>query len=220
MKLTKAPILRLYHLTIESKDKQKFEDEGVRSMTTSIKNEAGTLFMMASHEDQAGTSNYVLECYQDLSHYQVHAASPQFKHYGQVAQKVLAGRAMFELTPQLVATKPEKLMVTGNNNYYLRLLALSLKNNGQARFAKALRNELKMAVAQEKGVKAALAGTLPQKSNEWRILEVYQDQATYQKHLQTEWFKDFSQQIEPLIAKVTIHELKVDTLVDQGQIEY
>lgn len=220
MKLTEAPILRLYHLTIATKDKTKFEKEGFHNMTTSIKNEPGTLLMAATHEDKAGTSNYVLECYQDIAHYQVHAASPQFKHYGQVAQAVLTGRNMFELKPQLIATKPQRLMITGQNAYYLRLLALSLNAGQEDEFAAALRTELKTAVAQEEGVKAALAGSLQQNTQEWRILEIYQDKAAYEQHLQTSWFKLFGKQIKPAVSKAKVHELIADTLVDQGKIDY
>lgn len=220
MKLTKEPLLRLYHLTIAAKDKQKFEDEGVRNMTTSIKKEPGTLFMTATHEDEAGTSNYVLECYQDSAHYQIHAASPQFKHYGLVAQKVLTGRKMFTLKPQLVLTKPEKLLITGQNDYYLRLIKLKLDEGKLSSFKAALAKEMRTAVAKEKGLKAVLAGNLANSQNEWRILEAYQNQKAYANHQQTEWFKQFTAAAKEMITKADAIHLTTDTLVDQGELVY
>lgn len=220
MKLTKEPLLRLYHLTIAAKDKQKFEDEGVRNMTTSIKKEPGTLFMTATHEDEAGTSNYVLECYQDSAHYQIHAASPQFKHYGSVAQKVLTGRKMFTLKPQLVLTKPEKLLLTGQNDYYLRLIELKLAEGKLSSFKAALAKEMGTDITKEKGVKAVLGGNLADFQNEWRILEAYQNKAAFASHQQTEWFKQFTAAAKETIIKADVIELTVDTLVDQGQLIY
>lgn len=220
MKLSQTPILRLYHLTIDSKNKEKFEAEGVRNMTTSIKNEAGTLFMTATHADQAGQSNYVLECYQDLAHYNIHAHSPQFKHYGSVAQQVLTGHKMFELTPRLIETKPEKLLVTGRNNYYVCLRAVSLVEGAFPRFSQALQTETAWASRQEANFLAVLAGSLLKSENEWRILEVYRNQAAYQKHLQTDWFKQFASQTKAMIDQAQSTQLTVATLVDQGSLEY
>ncbi|WP_254260538.1 putative quinol monooxygenase [Lactobacillus helveticus] len=59
---------------------------------------------MLGHDDKLGESNYVIECYQDEEHYQIHANSPQFKHYGQVAKKIITGTEMINLKPELVKT--------------------------------------------------------------------------------------------------------------------
>lgn len=75
MKLINAPIMRIFHLNINAPNRTAFVNEGKHNMMTSIKNEPGTLFMLAGHDDKLGESNYVIECYQDEEHYQIHAKS-------------------------------------------------------------------------------------------------------------------------------------------------
>ncbi|MBW7986503.1 antibiotic biosynthesis monooxygenase [Lactobacillus helveticus] len=104
MKLINAPIMRIFHLNINAPNRTAFVNEGKHNMMTSIKNEPGTLFMLAGHDDKLGESNYVIECYQDEEHYQIHANSPQFKHYGQAAKKIITGTEMINLKPELVKT--------------------------------------------------------------------------------------------------------------------
>ena len=104
MKLINAPIMRIFHLNINAPNRTAFVNEGKHNMMTSIKNEPGTLFMLAGHDDKLDESNYVIECYQDEEHYQIHANSPQFKHYGQVAKKTITGTEMINLKPELVKT--------------------------------------------------------------------------------------------------------------------
>jgi quinol monooxygenase YgiN len=218
MKLSNPPILRLYHLTIDAKDREAFAAEGVRNMTTSIANEPGTLLMAATYADPAGTSNYIIECYKDAASYQVHANSPQFKHYGAVASQVLTGKAMFELTPQLIVTKNAALNVSGPNSFYLRLISAQIPANRSQAFKEALTTEMKAGLKQEPGLLGCLAGTLADKPAAWRILEIYADQPAYQAHLQGTAFKMFADQTKDLIEQAAATELKTDTLVDQGKL--
>ena len=73
MNLETAPILRLYKLEIDSKNREKYLQVGKDNMLTSIENEPGTVFMETGHEDEAGSINYVFECYQDMAKYNIHA---------------------------------------------------------------------------------------------------------------------------------------------------
>lgn len=218
MKLTNPPILRLYHLTIAAKDQAVFVAEGVRNMTTSIANEPGTLLMAATHADPAGTSNYIIECYQNDKAYQVHANSPQFKHYGKVAGQVLTGRAVFELTPQLILTKKTAFKISGANSFYLRLVQVKVEEAGSKYFKEALQTEMTTGLNQEPGLLGCLAGTLADHRNEWRILEIYADQPAYQAHLQSAAFNNFSKNIQKLVDSAEAVELTADTLVDQGEL--
>ncbi len=68
--------------------------------------------MLATHADAAGTDNFIFEVYRDAAAYDVHAKSPQFKRYGQVAQQVLTQRAMTELNPKLLISPKRELRLT------------------------------------------------------------------------------------------------------------
>lgn len=109
MNLQQAPIFRMYKLVINPDDRQAFLDEGANNFQTSFKNEANTLMMLSSHLDTAGTINFVFEMYKDNASYQIHANSPQFKRYGQLAQKIVKEKSLQELEPLFLDVSQLKL---------------------------------------------------------------------------------------------------------------
>ena len=220
MRLEDAPILRFYHLTIDEKDKDKFEEEGVRNMTTSIKDEPGTLFMAASHDDPDGVSNYVIECYKDEKSYKIHAGSPQFAHYATIAKEVIKERDMFELTPQLILTKEKPLKITGKNHHYVVMRKITLVDQYLEKFDDKLQSEMENALVNEDGFKGVVAGNMFDIENEWRILEIFEDKAAYEAHLKTDWHQKFAANTQEMIYDSEDIKLTADTIVDQGELIY
>lgn len=125
MELRKPPIMRIFHLTVDQKDVVAFNQEGVNNMTTSIENEPGTLLMFDGHDDQSGTSNYVIECYQDAAHYEIHANSPQFNHYKQIAKNIITGTTVNNLNPQFLKVTSPAIKTMDHNHYYAHLLEIN-----------------------------------------------------------------------------------------------
>lgn len=204
MKLTQPPIFRMYHLTIEHKDQKAFVAEGTHNMFTSIENEPQTLAMYATHSDELGESNFIFELYQDSDSYQVHANSPQFKRYGQLAQQVLVGRHMYELHPQLLLTSDNDIKVNGSD-VPVTLTEFTLKSDKIDTF----KNNLQQLVPANIG-KAIYVATQGDSETNWISLEVgdLNDQSILQQLIQ-ENQKTFSQR-----------HLIFDTMVSQPLIEY
>lgn len=204
MKLTQTPILRMYHLTIAQTDQTAFVDEGTHNMFTSFENEPGTLAMYATHSDKLGESNFIFELYQDLAHYQIHANSPQFKQYGQLAQKVLTGRKMIELQPELILTN-EQNKVSGVNDNQVVLSEFTLQENAVNDFL----TGLKKLTTTDIGTAVYVAAKNVEKT-EWMSLEVNpsKDNSALQQLIQT--FQ---------VTKTT-RKLTVDTMVNRSDIEY
>lgn len=204
MKLTQAPIFRMYHLTIAQTDQTAFVDEGTHNMFTSFENEPGTLAMYATHSDKLGESNFIFELYQDLAQYQIHANSPQFKRYGQLAQKVLTGRKMIELQPELILTNEEN-KVSGVNDSQVVLSEFSLSENDVNDFL----TGLKKLSATDIGTAIYVAAKNVEKTD-WMSLEINPSENN----------SALQQLVQAFQITKTTKKLTVDTMVNRPKIEY
>jgi len=215
MRLTKRPIFRMYKLTISSDNSDAFVKEGTHNMVTSIENESGTLAMFATHEDLAGTTNYVFEMYQDLDNYNVHANSPQFKHYGQVAQNVLTGHEMQELKLQYLDTKDTDLKVSGKNEYAINCSEVTIAKSSVKEFKNLLEKSISDSIVNEPGTVACYAATSDETETQWIILSVYKDITAQNLHVE-----GTNQNVSKLVVSQTNHQLHVDTMVSKGKLEF
>lgn len=195
MKLINAPIMRLFHININAQDRTDFVNEGKHNMMKSIENEPGTLFMLAAHDDDLGESNYVIECYQDEEHYQIHANSPQFKHYGQVAKKIITGTKMINLQPEVIKTIDILFRIVDKQDLIAKLT--KIKINEDIDFEKLINDEDQI----------VLAGKDQRNFNEGWILEV-SPRSEIESNITNK--VDILDQIR----------LTIDILVDQGSLSY
>jgi len=215
MELTKKIIFRMYKLMIDRTDRKTFANEGTHNMLTSIQNELGTLMMLATHEGGAGTTNYIFELYQDLDNYKIHADSPQFKQYGQVAQKVLKGREVNELNLQFLDTKDVPLRVSGENNYAVHLTEITIAKRSVKKFKEELKKSIVDSIANEAGTLACYAATTDNSQTKWVILSVYKDVLAQNEHAEKS-----NPQLADLIIDQNKHQLHVDTMVSQGELKF
>lgn len=199
VKLLKKPIFSLYKLTIDPKNQQAFLAEGVNNLITSYQNESGTLMMVATHEDEAGSVNYIFEMYQDDASYQIHAASPQFQHYAKLAQKVVQSKEIHKLSLETLHTSNQPLEIKGENPYFVRLLEVTVNHNN----VKFLKNISQNTVAN-------LVSSVD--SNHWVIIDIFKDKSAMQEI-------NVNQYLSQISAEYTIHELKVDTMVSQANLK-
>ena len=204
MKLTQLPIFRMYHLTIDSSQRDTFVEAGVHNLLTSHQSEPGTFAMYATHLDKTGTDNYVFELYQDEAAYQIHAASPQFKNYRQVAKKVVQEKDFQELYPQYLQTNRQELIVNGKNDYSLRLTTFDLTQKTADTFKQEIYSAIK-----RQDVTYYLA-TLDETKTRWLSLE-------FMNCIEN---KEISQLIESAASNIQTKVLIVDTLVSQANIVY
>ncbi|WP_338214260.1 putative quinol monooxygenase [Companilactobacillus muriivasis] len=202
MKLTEVPILRMYHLTIDGSKRDDFLAAGVHNLLTSHKEEPGTLAMYDTHSDDAGIDNFVVELYQNNDQYQIHANSPQFKAYGQVAQKVVTDKSMQELHPQFLRTNDDDLVVSEQNDYYLKLTNFSISADMVVKFKGELKN-----YQPESTVYLA---TIDSSETDWLSLELVKDDSE----------SVLDQSIRRFSNESDIKLLKVDSLVSQSKVEF
>lgn len=203
--LSNPPIFRHFQLTIDGRDRAAFVAGGTANLLTSLRTEPGTLAMFATHADDAGTHNEVFELYQDDASYQIHAQSPQFKRYGQLAQQVVKKHQMIELNPQVLASTADGFKVSGENSNQLLSTEFTADRQWQADW-----NQLRH------GSLAQYAATLPATPTSWVLMTIYPDAAALsagqnelQRWLAAEAVTDVRQRV-----------LAVDTMVSQPGVQY
>lgn len=214
MKLLTAPIFRMYKLAINEADRKHFFQEGSNNLLTSFQNEPGTLSMFATHADPKGTVNFVFEVYKDLKNYDIHAKSPQFKHYGKVAQKVIQKHEVEELQPKYFLAKDGPLAVVGGKDIIGQLVQIKM-DNSENDFVQKLKLLMNQLHETETGTLISYAATKEKSSDEWVLWNVYPNKADFDLG-QTE-IKDF---LDKLKLTYQIQKLTIDTMINQGEIQY
>lgn len=202
MILQQAPIFRYYRLGVRAADRERFVQAGQANLTTSIREEPGTLAMTAAHVNASETDNVVVELYRDAAAYAVHAASPQFSQYGQVAQQILTTRQMTELVPRFIRIQPRPLEQVST----MILLEVTVTRPA---IGAVLRTQLRRLAAGPGAGSFVLAGSHQTDDQQWTVLL---PQAPV---------------VDQLIQWVTAQQLTytqqllgVDTAVAQGDVGY
>lgn len=220
MKLEKAPVLHLFKFEMNPKDHQQYALASEKNMLTSVEQEENTLFMFTGHEDQAGYKNYAISCFKDEASYQLHSDSKQAKDFQESTSKILTNHVMVDLQPEFISTKPEKLAVKKGNDYVVYFTEIGVQLGKGDEFANGVLKEMKTAVEKEDGIMAMIAGTIMSQPNEWLSIEVYQNKAAYQQHLETKHFKKYLSDTKYCVESKGLHLLMPDCIADQGEMFY
>ena len=218
MNLKNPPIMNFHRLAVSPQNQAAFVKAGNTNMFKSIEND-GTLFMFSAKSKQSN-DNYVFECYKDEKAYEDHLASSQFKDFKKATQDLVIENDSFPLTSIFAGTNYQNLRVKSDNNYLVNIAKITLVDFDREAFAKIVKYEMTVSMQEEPGVIAMFAGYLFDVENEWRFFEVYKDEAAYQKHVQTDNFKDHAQKTQEMFYQKEVLQLHGDIIVDKANINY
>ena len=211
-------ITRLFKLERDMSQEQYYNEVGANNLTTSIEVEPGTLAMYATHDPDDPKTCYVFEVYADDDAYNTHVSSPHFKAFGEMAGKVLTGRAVYQLVPQLLVEKPEPLLVNGVSQIEPHLVFVDVKPGGEEAFLAAITANMRTAVEVEPGVLVMYAATMADQPSRWVFWEVYASAEAYAAHREAQHFKDYIAATDALVADKEFHVLTPDTLASKGSL--
>ena len=210
--------MNFHRLAVSPQNQAAFVKAGNTNMFKSIEND-GTLFMFSAKSKQSN-DNYVFECYKDEKAYEDHLASSQFKDFKKATQDLVIENDSFPLTSIFAGTNYQNLRVKSDNNYLVNIAKITLVDFDRETFAKIVKHEMTVSMQEEAGVIAMFAGYLFDVENEWRFFEVYKDEAAYQKHVQTDNFKDYAQKTQEMFYQKEVLQLHGDIIVDKANINY
>lgn len=208
MKLSNSVIFRMYQLKIAEKNRDEFVQTGVDNLMSSYDAEPGTLAMIATHIDQAGTDNFVFELYRDLDQYDIHANSSHFKRFAQTAKKIVTKRSVAELQPKFLLSKNDSFAVSGDNQYEGHFFELSLEDD-PSKFKEQLQKFVQEKIKSSDMV-TSFVGKLPD-SQHWLVLNIYQHSTALNPAI------DLGEETADYKI-VDEKKLIVDTMICRGQI--
>jgi quinol monooxygenase YgiN len=211
-------ITRLFRLERDLAGQERFDKVGEQNLVSSIKGEEGTLAMYATHLPEDPATCYVFEVYADDDAYNVHAASPQFKAYVQMAGEILTGREVISLEPQLLVEKSDPLLVTGANEVAPRLALVDVLPERDKDFREAVFANMRASVEQEPGVLVMYAATRADNPNSWAFWEVYASEEAYAAHRDTDHFKAYIDATADCVTSKQLIALAADTLASKGSL--
>lgn len=209
-------VTRLFRLERDLAQRARFDEVGEHNLVESIDTERGTLAMCATHVGESPETCYVFEVYADENAYEVHAASPQFKAYVEMAGEVLTGREVIPVRAALLLEKAEPLKVTGVNEAAPRLALLTVPEKYDAAFRAAAYANMRQSVELEDDVLVMYAATLADDPTRWVFWEVYASEEAYAAHRETDHFKRYIAETSDLVAEKELIPLVADTLVSKG----
>lgn len=210
-----APLLRLFKLSITAAQRENFVAAGRHNLGTSIKNEAGTLAMYATHVDPVGLENRVIEVYRDAASYAIHAQSPQFKAFRAVAKEAVTQQAVLNLTPVVLWTG-QPLGADQLANPLVQLTEITVLPGKMADY----RSLVLATMAAQPGLLALVVGYAVDAPEKWVILTVYRDQLADQRYRQPAAFRKYQLASQSLIQTTKTTVLGADTLVNQGGLAF
>lgn len=220
MKLTNAPIFRIYQLDVNDENRDAFLKGGKDNILTSIQNEPGTLAMFLAHNSEEQSKNYMVEVYRDNDAYQTHVNSPQFNRYRENAPKIVQSTLMWDLQTEFIATKPDKFDVVGSNDFSIHLAKVSIEKGKKQEFANVVETEMRISVAEEPGVIAMFAGTDKNNPDDWYFYEIYKNDDAYNTHIKSQQFKDYISGSQDFLTDKKLQVLNGDILNSQDQLEF
>lgn len=218
MTITRRPLFRLFKLRIKPDKQADFLAVGKQNLLTSIDQESGTLAMYTGHLDSAGTENRVIELYRDQASYEVHANSPQFQAFKNVASQVVIEQSVINLNPILLMEQSFALRLVNETSSKVYLTEFKVETDKLSEFREIVTSEIEHAHSKEPGLLVTYLGQNADVINKFILFEAYEDFSAYQKHRQSTYFKKFQKGSLNLGIQSQTFEIKPDVLVNQGKL--
>ena len=206
---------RLFKLGRNLNNRDEFNKVGENNLVTSIREEEGTLAMYSTHLPDDEAMCYVFEVYASEDAYNVHAASPQFKAYVNMAATTLTSREVFSLVPELMCEKREGLMVL-DGTAAPRCCFVTILPDKLEKFREAVFANMRTSVEAEPGVLVLYAASMADDPLSWVFWEVYASEEAYEAHRNTEHFKTYIANTADCLSEKELVPLVADTLVSKG----
>ncbi|SUB23758.1 putative quinol monooxygenase [Avibacterium avium] len=212
-----APIMNFFELGIAEGQNAAYHQVAQYNIQTSIKNEKGTLAMIALQSQNNPQMGYMLELYADESAYQTHKNSPQYQYFLQASPKILTDHKRFTpLTPQFWAEKT----FTPSETMQTNLVKVRVKPEYQSEFAQIVKNEMQIAMDKENGIWLMAAGTEKNTPNHWLFFEIYADAKAYEQHRQTPHFQEYLSKTAQMVEEKEMLKVRAEVVGSQSGFRY
>lgn len=214
------PVVHLFHLGVEEKNRDTFYQVGVENFQTSYKEEAGTLAMYASSLRENPLEYKVFEVYADKAAYQTHVNSPHFKAYVEQVGSKLTKREVFEVEALFLEEKLPSRVWLGPEDHFLKFAQVQVREGSQEAFENSVLINMQSSMKEESGVLAMYAVKDCQQSNCYYFYEVYASAKAYEDHRLRPHFKRYILETQDLLEEKILLDLENSIAISKGQLAF
>ncbi|HEM6146403.1 TPA: antibiotic biosynthesis monooxygenase [Streptococcus suis] len=214
------PVVHLFHLGVDEKNRDSFYQVGVKNFQTSYKEEAGTLAMYASSLRENQLEYKVFEIYADKAAYQTHVNSPHFKVYVEQVGSKLTKREVFEVEALFLEEKLPSGVWLGPEHHFLKFAQVQVEAGSEKSFERSVLLNMQTSINEEAGVLAMYAAKDSQQSNRYYFYEVYASAKAYEDHRLTPHFQRYISETQDLVEEKNLQDLENSIAISKGQLAF
>lgn len=214
------PVVHLFHLGIDEKNRDTFYQVGVENFRNSYEEEGGTLAMYASSLRENPLEYKVFEVYADEAAYQAHLNSSHFQAFVEQVGSQLTKREVFEIDPLFLKEKLPSGMWLGVEHHFLKFAQIQVKEGCQETFERSVLLNLRTSLKEEKGVLAMYAVKDRQQPNRYYFYEVYASAKAYEDHRLCPHFKRYLSETQDLVEEKILLGLENSIAISKGKIAF
>lgn len=195
------PIVRLAELEIAPAHLAAFTQAAQANVRASLRDEPGVLAMVAVADKAEPTRVSVLEMYADTAAYEAHLRAPHFRQFRATTDAMMTARRLIETEPVMLGAKPALPA-----HPLARLAQLTIDPAQLDAYKAAVREEIDASIRLEPGVLAIYAVAVKGQPHQLRFVELYADEAAYQRHRDSPHFQTYLVRTQPMITKRVLTE--------------
>lgn len=214
------PVVHLFHLGVDEKNRDSFYQVGVKNFQTSYEEEAGTLAMYASSLRENPLEYKVFEVYADEAAYQGHRNSPHFKAYVEQVGSQLTKQEVYEVEALFLKEKLPSGMWLGVEHHFLKFAQIQVREGNQEVFERSVLLNMQSSMKEEAGVLAMYAVKDNQESNRYYLYEVYASAKDYEEHRLKSHFKRYILETQDLVEEKILLDLENSIAISKGQLAF
>jgi len=218
--MTQAPLFRVFRLKVKPTKLAAFLAAGQHNLQQSIATEPGTLAMYTGHTDDAGTDNVVLEVYRDVASYNVHANSPQFNAFKQVAAQAVVSQTLTALRPQVLVEQGPALRATEQPHEIVHLAEFTVATDQLMSFKSTVLGANDQVMVATQGLVVSYWGQVSDDPQHWLQVTIFKDSATEEQVAQDSEYQQLQRQLASDYGRPKLTIVHPDGLVNQGSLVF
>ncbi|HEM3467592.1 TPA: antibiotic biosynthesis monooxygenase [Streptococcus suis] len=216
----RKPVVHLFHLGVDEKNRDTFYQVGVENFQTSYEEEAGTLAMYASSLKGNSLEYKVFEVYADEVAYQSHRTSLHYQSYVEQVGSKLTKREVYEVEALFLEEKLPSGVWLGAEKYFLKFAQIQVEAGSEKAFERSVLLNMQTSIKEEVGVLAMYAVKDSQQSNRYYFYEVYASAKAYEDHRLTPHFQRYISETQDLVEEKNIQDLENSIAISKGQLAF
>ncbi|OOF44420.1 antibiotic biosynthesis monooxygenase [Rodentibacter trehalosifermentans] len=210
-----TPMMNIFELGVKKGAEAQYNAVAEHNISTSIRNEKGTLAMYSVKSKTDPNMAYMVEIYADKNAYEIHRTSPQYQAFLAASPEILTDhKRRIALMPQFLGDKKVVQTPEMRVNY----VSVEVKPEYNDRFKAIVTAEMAQSLKVEEGVIAMYAATEQENPNKWIFFEIYANDAAYAHHRETPHFRDYLKQTGEMLKDKSYVEIRPEFLGNQGEL--